>query len=55
MLSPCESATHFTQEEKVVTVSLIVPCVKGMKKQLASLGKNLRQDGILNSPRSIVF
>ena len=28
MLPPCESATHFTHEEKVVTASLAVPCVK---------------------------
>ena len=39
MLSPFESATHFTQGEKVVTASLVVPCVKGVKKKLASLAE----------------
>ena len=39
MLTPFESATHFTQGENMVTSSLVVPCVKGMKKKLAVLGE----------------
>ena len=39
MLTPFESATHFTQGENMVTSSLVVPCVKGMKKGMTVLGE----------------
>ena len=40
VLIPFESFIHFTQGENMVTSSLVVPCVKGMKKKLVVHGES---------------